>query len=205
MTINTLGSVLYRFLKHGEEYKVKMPGIICNNVIVGSNSSHPYGELVIENEKLAIKLILKFESDTKIKGKVFKGKDVTHTIKGDYHKLYIASVTEKKERILHECKSYSAVALPTVKPVAKQHAMETRRIWYDCTMNIVKSNWDDATMAKHKIEEKQRQLALQRSEQKVNWEPALFEPTGEYVDGIPIHKYKFAATVTGECSPIRLD
>ncbi|RTG86722.1 oxysterol-binding protein-related protein 9/10/11 [Schistosoma bovis] len=73
--------------------------------------------------------------------------------------------------------------LPTVRkhvlPRSRQEENESRRLWEEVTYNLKVGNIDAASDAKHRLEQRQRDLARQRRDSKHTWTPKYFREEGE--------------------------
>uniref|UniRef100_A0A8C5E6A6 Oxysterol-binding protein n=1 Tax=Gouania willdenowi TaxID=441366 RepID=A0A8C5E6A6_GOUWI len=66
-----------------------------------------------------------------------------------------------------------------VRKLEDQLEYESRRLWRDVTVNLKLRDIDQATEAKHRLEEKQRAEARERKENEQQWETRLFHEDGE--------------------------
>nr|CTP81735.1 BMA-OBR-4 [Brugia malayi] len=65
------------------------------------------------------------------------------------------------------------------EPVAKQGDRESRRLWRHVTVALQKNNIQLATNAKRWIEQRQREEAKKRQDQRIVYHPTLFVKEGE--------------------------
>ncbi|KAL5507138.1 hypothetical protein ACEPAH_6594 [Sanghuangporus vaninii] len=71
-----------------------------------------------------------------------------------------------------------------VKPLHKQHAYESRKLWENVTKNLLAKEYSEATRHKHSIEQRQRERAAERKKKGEEHIPAFFEK--DIDSGIPI-------------------
>ncbi|OCB86848.1 hypothetical protein A7U60_g6021 [Sanghuangporus baumii] len=71
-----------------------------------------------------------------------------------------------------------------VKPLHKQHAYESRKLWENVTKNLLAKEYSEATRHKHSIEQRQRDRAAERKKKGEEHIPVFFEKTID--SGIPI-------------------
>ncbi|KAL5485067.1 hypothetical protein ACEPAI_7709 [Sanghuangporus weigelae] len=71
-----------------------------------------------------------------------------------------------------------------VKPLHKQHAYESRKLWENVTRNLLAKEYSEATRHKHSIEQRQRDKAAERKKKGEEHIPAFFEKNID--SGIPI-------------------
>lgn len=69
--------------------------------------------------------------------------------------------------------------MKTVKKIHKQEGNESRRLWKDVTISLKDDDVENATEAKHKLEERQRAEARERKEKGLTWQTKLFHEAGE--------------------------
>lgn len=72
-----------------------------------------------------------------------------------------------------------SVVKKKIRPVGRQGAFESRRLWQHVTESLKTGNMDEATEHKHRLEEKQRSEGKQRAATKTLWKPKYFNKEGE--------------------------
>ncbi|KAF8516790.1 hypothetical protein JB92DRAFT_2715022 [Gautieria morchelliformis] len=63
----------------------------------------------------------------------------------------------------------------SVRPLSLQHPNESRKLWEHVTSNLLKKEFNEATKVKLAIEQKQRDIALERKKKGIEFEPVYFE------------------------------
>lgn len=63
----------------------------------------------------------------------------------------------------------------SVKPISKQTELESRRVWHPVAKALQQADYDEANLAKNKIENEQRDLRRKRAEKNEIWKPFFFE------------------------------
>ena len=66
-----------------------------------------------------------------------------------------------------------------VRHVSEQEESESRRLWKEVTYHLRTKNIEGATLAKHRIEQAQRDGVKQRKEANLKWHTRHFEERGE--------------------------
>lgn len=83
---------------------------------------------------------------------------------------------------LDVARSASAWKALTVKPVSEQGPMESRRVWFDVAEGIKKGQFEDATAAKMKLENEQRQKRKDEAASGQTWQLQRFTLVGDDAD-----------------------
>ncbi|KAF8970432.1 hypothetical protein BDZ97DRAFT_1914726 [Flammula alnicola] len=90
-----------------------------------------------------------------------------------YSKADIASSDEEWMTLIDL--SILSVMPKTVRPLAKQHPRESRKLWENVTENLVKKEFSEATKEKVTIEQRQRDEAAERKRKGIEFVPRYFD------------------------------
>ncbi|KAM3720522.1 Oxysterol-binding protein-related protein [Dirofilaria immitis] len=99
-------------------------------------------------------------------------------IKGEWNGIITAKPLNGDEYLFVDVKHYPEVK-KECEPVAKQGDRESRRLWRHVTVALRKNNIQFATNAKKWIEQRQREEAKKRQDQRIVYHPVLFVKEGE--------------------------
>uniref|UniRef100_A0A0R3RQD6 Oxysterol-binding protein n=1 Tax=Elaeophora elaphi TaxID=1147741 RepID=A0A0R3RQD6_9BILA len=99
-------------------------------------------------------------------------------IKGEWNGVITAKPLNGSEYLFIDVKHYPEVK-KECEPVAKQGDRESRRLWRHVTVALQKNNIQLATNAKRWIEQRQREEAKKRQDQRIVYHPVLFVKEGE--------------------------
>ncbi|OZC06616.1 PH domain protein [Onchocerca flexuosa] len=100
------------------------------------------------------------------------------TIKGEWNGVITAKPLNGEEYLFVDVKHYPEVK-KECEPVARQGDRESRRLWRHVTVALQKNNIQLATNAKRWIEQRQREEAKIRQDQRIVYHPLLFVKQGE--------------------------
>jgi hypothetical protein len=126
--------------------------------------------LVVECKETNTRAEIKFSGGNKLEGKVSLNGKSTHRYKG---KLFeTVNITDKRTNHEETFTINEIVKLPPiVKKVAEQEENESRRVWHAVTWHLKEGELDAASHEKTKVEERQRQIARERT---IPFEPVHF-------------------------------
>uniref|UniRef100_A0A1I8EHN7 Oxysterol-binding protein n=1 Tax=Wuchereria bancrofti TaxID=6293 RepID=A0A1I8EHN7_WUCBA len=99
-------------------------------------------------------------------------------IKGEWNGVITAKPLNGSEYLFVDVKQYPE-AKKECEPVAKQGDRESRRLWRHVTVALQRNNIQLATNAKRWIEQRQREEAKKRQDQRIVYHPILFVKEGE--------------------------
>lgn len=101
------------------------------------------------------------------------------TITGEWNGQMFAKYSDREEPELFVDTLSMPTVMKTVKKIHKQEGNESRRLWKDVTISLKDDDVENATEAKHKLEERQRAEARERKEKGLTWQTKLFHEVGE--------------------------
>ncbi|KAK9448843.1 uncharacterized protein V1518DRAFT_418362 [Limtongia smithiae] len=179
-----------------ERYELTQPNMYARNILIGKLKYELGDHSIIRcdgNDLIAdIEFKVKgFISGTynAIAGKIMRQSDgqVLYEITGKWNEIMeIKNMNNGHKSVLFD--SFKAKPMfPTVRPLAEQGPLESRRLWHKVTNALARKDHELATDEKFKIEDQQRQEAKKREEEGVEWHPRLFKRTKEPLEWI-IHK-----------------
>ncbi|XP_074661300.1 oxysterol-binding protein-related protein 9-like [Tubulanus polymorphus] len=100
-------------------------------------------------------------------------------IEGEWNGVMWAKYTSGKNEKFVDTTAM-AIHKKRVQPLDQQGEFESRRLWRDVTYNLKKGRIEDATEAKHKLEQRQREEAKDRKESGASIETKYFHEVGEH-------------------------
>uniref|UniRef100_A0A8D2ZZV8 Oxysterol-binding protein n=1 Tax=Scophthalmus maximus TaxID=52904 RepID=A0A8D2ZZV8_SCOMX len=100
------------------------------------------------------------------------------SIEGEWNGVMYAKWATGENTVFIDTKRLGIVK-KKVRKLEDQLEYESRRLWRDVTLNLKLKDIDEATDAKHRLEEKQRAEARERKENEQQWETRLFHEDGE--------------------------
>lgn len=86
--------------------------------------------------------------------------------------MLTASQTHKKDTLFDA--AHAKPSAPLSRPIEEQGERESQRLWQETVKAIIARDHDAATDSKSKIEDRQREEAVNRAEHGVEWQPQLF-------------------------------
>jgi len=202
MQFSTLGRTLIRLTNLDEEYVVKLPANVAQfGMLFGTPISYPYGEMTITCAKTGYSVIMDFQSEEKIKGKVRHNNTTVGKFKGSYQDMVYEAILDKKTanskskpatQQLFKLSKPDTRLVPITVPIAQQSNIESRKVWHECTKAMFANEYDKAAAAKHAVEESQRNKKKQAHHNKEpEWKPVHFEAVlNEICDNTQMYRYK---------------
>ncbi|XP_077132073.1 oxysterol-binding protein-related protein 9 isoform X2 [Ranitomeya variabilis] len=100
------------------------------------------------------------------------------SVEGEWNGVMYAKYANGENVVFIDTKKMPIVK-KRVRKLEDQIEHESRRLWKDVTYNLKMRDIDEATEAKHRLEEKQRTEARERKEKEEQWETRLFHEDGE--------------------------
>ncbi|CAH8624477.1 unnamed protein product [Heterobilharzia americana] len=186
IAVEMVGSAVISLLSHDEEYVVTFPCGYGRNIL-----TVPWIELGGKTSIICSKT--GYVASIEFRTKPFYGgkKDSLRAevsgpsdkkpflvVEGEWNDKMWAKWSHGKNELFIDTRS-----LPTVKkhvlPRSRQAENESRRLWEEVTYNLKVGNIDAASDAKHRLEQKQRDLARLRRDSKHTWTPEHFRGEGE--------------------------
>lgn len=175
------GTLTFRILNYGEEYNMVFPHIVARGILFGTQCLELTNKLKIQCTQTSYKASIHFKSksNNELEGKVKKGTELVYTLSGCTDtQVMIKHVQKEREMIFLDRKDM--IEPPKiVEPVARQHSMESRRVWHDLSYGLITHDYDFATKSKISVEEAQRARAKERSQAGRQWEPKNFVLVGD--------------------------
>lgn len=175
------GKLRFRILNYGEEYSMVFPHIVARGILFGNQCLELTNKLKIKCTQSGFKasILFKSKSNNELEGKIKKGSEVIYTLAGCIDtQIMIKNVQKDRELVFLDRKDM--VEPPKlVDPVARQHKMESRRVWHDLSFGLIMKDYEVATKAKVAVEEAQRVLAKERSQAGHQWAPKNFVMVAE--------------------------
>ena len=92
--------------------------------------------------------------------------------------MYIKSGKNPNEEFINT--KTAEVVKKMVRPITEQNDFESRKLWAEVTYNLKTKHLDDATLAKQKIEQRQRDEAKHRRDHNIKYKPKYFTEQGEH-------------------------
>ncbi|CAH8578971.1 unnamed protein product [Schistosoma turkestanicum] len=186
IAVEMVGSAVISLLNHGEEYVVTFPCGYGRHIL-----TVPWIELGGKTSITCSKT--GYVANIEFRTKPFYGgkRDIVHAevfgpndkkaflvVEGEWNDKMIAKWPQGRNEVFIDTRS-----LPTIRkhvlPRSRQEENESRRLWEEVTYNLKVGNIDAATDAKHRLEQRQRDLARQRRDSKYTWTPEYFRGEGE--------------------------
>ncbi|XP_065051326.1 oxysterol-binding protein-related protein 11-like [Rhopilema esculentum] len=167
---------------HDEEYIITFPNAYCRSIL-----TNPWIELggrtMIKCVKTGYAAVVLFHtkpfyggSGNKISAEIkdVQTGDIYCRAEGSWNGSIEFAFTddEKKDRSI-DIRKLRAVP-KRVRPLDHQGEFESRRLWRDVTLALNEENLESATVAKHKLEERQRAEERQRQSLDIKWKTKLF-------------------------------
>lgn len=100
-------------------------------------------------------------------------------IEGEWNGVMYAKYTTGMNEVFVDTKK-TPIIKKQVRELSEQEEMESRKLWRDVTYNLKVRNIEDATEAKRKLEQRQRDEAKERKEKSIKWETKHFHEVGEH-------------------------
>lgn len=111
------------------------------------------------------------------------------TVTGEWNGVMNAKWTDDGRSEVFVDTTSIPITKKKVLPVAEQESYESRRLWKDVTAGLKFKHIDQATEAKFKLEQRQREEARERKEKGLNWETRVFhEVGGNWIYDRPLQK-----------------
>lgn len=170
--------------KRGETYTLTMPNANCRGILLGSLCLELGGKVEIECVETGCKCELDFKlapvwagsnSYNSLTGKVFRAKEITHTLDGHWdRKINIVDKRTDEKSVLWEVTDSvrSARLKRYTVSIKDQEERESVRLWSKVTEALSVSDQTNATAEKFRLEDMQRQEARER---KGTFVPQSFE------------------------------
>ncbi|CAH8633071.1 unnamed protein product, partial [Schistosoma intercalatum] len=186
IAVEMVGSAVISLLNHDEEYVVTFPCGYGRNILTvpwielgGKTSITCLKTGYIANIEFRTKPFYGGKRDT-LRAEVFgpNDKKAFLIVEGEWNDKMLAKWPHGKNELFIDTRN-----LPTVRkhvlPRSRQEENESRRLWEEVTYNLKVGNIDAASDAKHRLEQRQRDLARQRRDSKHTWTPKYFREEGE--------------------------
>jgi len=151
-----------------EVYDLKQPPVSCNGILYGSKYIEIYDTMTLTCAKTGFRAEVTFETGgtNALKGTVYKvDGDVTSdsserepifTVEGVINeKVSATNVRSGETKVLYEVATLKRVP-KYIAPVVDEEWNESRRVWHHLTKALKDSNFDDAQLHKHTVEERER-------------------------------------------------
>ncbi|CAI8010194.1 Oxysterol-binding protein-related protein 9 [Geodia barretti] len=184
--VHHIGSVRLCLMDYGEEYRVNLPNAYARSIL-----TVPWLEL---GGKCHIECLQNgYTADVEFHCKPFYGGrkhritcNVNHTserkpllkVEGEWNGVMHIKHPNGEQEVF-----FDTINTPTVKKklqkVSAQDPGESRRRWQRVTEALFSKDIEEATDAKHELEEKQRADARQRQESGVEWKQQFFHLEGD--------------------------
>lgn len=171
-----------------EVYELTQPNIYVRNVLVGTLKLEIGDKAVVTCPALDMKCVVEFKvkgyiygTYHEIKGTITHKDEPLYEITGKWNEvIYIKSLKGKGKKEVFFDTNQDRVHKPSVRPIAEQGPLESRRLWEKVCHALSEKNQKIATDEKFFIEDRQRDLQKLRSEGKEPpFTPRLFEPVNE--------------------------
>lgn len=170
------GSLVFRILNYGEEYDMVFPHVVARGVLFGNQCLELTNKLKIQCTQSGYKasVLFKSKSNNELEGKVKKGSELIYTLSGCTDTQIMIKNVQKERDIVFLDRKDMVEPPKLVEPVARQHKLESRRVWHDLSYGLITKDYDVATKAKVAVEEAQRAIAKERSQSGQQWSPKNF-------------------------------
>ncbi|CAH8670684.1 unnamed protein product [Schistosoma rodhaini] len=186
IAVEMVGSAVISLLNHDEEYVVTFPCGYGRNILTvpwielgGKTSITCLKTGYLANIEFRTKPFYGGKRDT-LRAEVFGPNDKKPflIVEGEWNDKMLAKWPHGKSELFIDTRN-----LPTVRkhvlPRSRQEENESRRLWEEVTYNLKVGNIDAASDAKHRLEQRQRDLARQRRDSKHTWTPEYFRGEGD--------------------------
>ncbi|KAF7232803.1 hypothetical protein EG68_07902, partial [Paragonimus skrjabini miyazakii] len=185
IAVEMVGSAVISVLNVDEEYVVTFPCGYGRNIL-----TVPWIELGGKTSIICAKS--GYVANIEFKTKPFYGgkKDLIHAevrgpnekkplliVDGEWNDKMCAEWADGKTEIFVDTRA-TPVLKKQVLPRSRQMENESRRLWEQVTRNLKYGDIDAATDAKCRLEQRQRDLARHRQENKLTWVPECFRGEG---------------------------
>ncbi|KAA3679833.1 oxysterol-binding protein-related protein 9/10/11, partial [Paragonimus westermani] len=185
IAVEMVGSAVISLLNVDEEYVITFPCGYGRNIL-----TVPWIELGGKTSIICTKS--GYVASIEFKTKPFYGgkKDLIHAevrgpnekkplliVDGEWNDKMCAEWADGKTEIFVDTRA-TPVLKKQVLPRSQQMENESRRLWEQVTRNLKHGDIDAATDAKCRLEQRQRELARHRQENKLSWVPECFRGEG---------------------------
>ena len=181
--VKQIGHAVLHLDKYDEDYLITLPSLHIEGLIYGS----PFVEL---NKSSMIQSSTGYTAKIDYSGKGWIGgkknsftailypdgheKDPLYTIDGQWTEGFtIREAKTKKEIDIFRAKESNTTPL-TVKPIAEQDPLESRRAWHNVATSIAKGDMETTSVEKTKIEVSQREMRKKEKEEGREWQRRYF-------------------------------
>ncbi|KAH7639940.1 oxysterol-binding protein-related protein 9-like protein [Dermatophagoides farinae] len=187
--VNNIGQGSIYLLDHGEEYTCTFPSAYGRSIL-----TEPWfefgGSVQIECQKSGYSAKIDFLTKpfyggkrNRINAEIFDpNKKTMATITGEWNGKMEAKFSNNKSTTKSE-PFVDTKTLPVirkqVKPINEQDEYESRNLWKKVTYALKQQNVDQATEAKHEIEQRQRELVKEREQNAMKWQNRMFHNIGD--------------------------
>jgi hypothetical protein len=183
--VEQYGQCRVRVLNHKEEYILSLPELHMRGLFTGRIFVEITGEVTItsnNNYRTQLKFIPKawFGGDYhRFKGEIFKpSKNDTQTkiysIEGSWHEeSYYTHLETGQVDLLFHPKKFN-LAPKIIRPIEEQEELESRRVWNKVTELLKSSDWNNASIEKSVVEDRQREIRKERVKKNQTWVPKYF-------------------------------
>lgn len=169
-----------------EVYTMTQPNVYCRGILFGKLRYELGDHMLIKCQKTGLEADIEFKTKGFISGAydVIEGtvretstSKVLYTLSGKWNgTMEIEDAVNKTKEVFYDT-SKAQIVKPQVKSLEEQLPNESRKLWRETLMALEDQNHALATDEKYKVEESQRQLAKERSENGEEFTPAYFEST----------------------------
>ncbi|CAH8676759.1 unnamed protein product [Schistosoma rodhaini] len=186
IAVEMVGSAVISLLNHDEEYVVTFPCGYGRNILTvpwielgGKTSITCLKTGYLANIEFRTKPFYGGKRDT-LRAEVFGPNDKKPflIVEGEWNDKMLAKWSHGKSELFIDTRNISTVR-KHVLPRSRQEENESRRLWEEVTYNLKVGNIDAASDAKHRLEQRQRDLARQRRDSKHTWTPEYFRGEGD--------------------------
>ncbi|XP_028663819.1 oxysterol-binding protein-related protein 11 isoform X1 [Erpetoichthys calabaricus] len=183
--VSMIGEGILCLLEHDEEYLFTLPCAYARSIL-----TVPWvelgGKVSVNCAKSGYSAAITFQTKPFYGGKLHK---VTAEVKHNPTNMVVCKIQGEWNGVLEftysngETKTVDVTKLPVTRkrarPIEKQGAYESRRLWQNVTDSLRAGDIDKATEHKHLLEERQRTEERHRRETETLWHTRYFQREGE--------------------------
>ncbi|KAL9644162.1 hypothetical protein ABK040_005626 [Willaertia magna] len=165
-----------------EKYVINHPPVSVSNLFWGTTVVEIYDYLTVSCEKTGYnaKIYFEYGKDNYLSGYIYDRDGYKkHWVEGKVNQVVeIQNYSTSEKKVLYDVQTLTRPA-KVIAPISEQEANESRRNWHKATYELKKSNFDEAQLQKHLVEERERTIRKEREEKGIEWLPKYFKKEGE--------------------------
>lgn len=184
--VHHIGQGVISLHDHGETYTCTFPSAFGRNIL-GVPWVELGGPVQIACEQTGYKANVEFLTKpfyggkkNRITAELFKpdGSSLM-SIDGEWNGCMMAKDAKTGEKKMFVDTTDLPVISKHVRPIASQEEFESRNVWKEVTRALKKRDVSRATEAKSRVEQRQRDLLLDRTERQISWDTRYFKPAAD--------------------------